>query len=271
MSHSSSLSPASRQTVDDFIQRSNFWLGVPGKDRSYFWQMNGPGRPYSHTAQDVAQFTKANCLAAALTHDSELLVEFKTKLYTDSEKNKISRFEGLPLAQLLGEYLVWIDHLFFFGIITHPTRRDGKLVANQPIIKLQFQKGLSVDGTNLHGIFAEDTATLYVDITESSGEFKSFEMGLCIIVHELLHVYLHLLTRDNSAANYFRDIVMGSGHGVQFQELLYFMFTRLSKWMPTIPQLEKLATDTRNDLRAAIAQPPVSEADARSLIASFRS
>ncbi|KAH8158684.1 hypothetical protein CIB48_g9573 [Xylaria polymorpha] len=271
MSHAASLSPASRRIVEDFVQRVNFWLRVPGEERSYFWQTDNPGRPYSHTAHDVVQFTKANCLATTLTHDSELLVEFKRKLYTDSEKNKISRLTERPLAELLGEYLVWIDHLFFFGVITHPTRREGKLESNQPIIELHYHNGLSSEGQNLHGGFAEDTAILFVDLTEPSGEFKSFETGVGIIVHELLHVYLHVLTRDNSAANYFRDLVIGGGHGVQFQELLYFMFTQLSKWFPTIPELENLATNTHNNLIAAIAQPPVSEADAMSLIASFRS
>ncbi|KAI0483442.1 hypothetical protein F4859DRAFT_512097 [Xylaria cf. heliscus] len=266
MSDISSLSPASRATVEEFIHRSEFWLRVPGNERDRFWEMDDPGRSYSFTASDVVKFTEENCLAATAASNNELLVEFKRKLYTDSEMNKTSPIEGRPLAQKLGEYLVWIDRLFFFGLITHPTRREGNLVADQPLITLRFQDGIGDrEGNDLNGIFLAKVGQMVVSLIEPSGQFKHFEKAVGTIAHELLHVYLHILTRENSAASYFRDI-FDNEHGAKFQELLYFMFTKLSYWMPTIPYLKELAAETHGNLEIMLARPAISDTDARSQI-----
>ncbi|KAI0449691.1 hypothetical protein F5B21DRAFT_519861 [Xylaria acuta] len=262
----SSLPLACIGTLENFNHRLNFWRRVPGHERHRFWETDNPDRPYSHKASDVVQFTKANCLAATAAHNSKPLVEFKRKLYTDWDMNKTSPFEGMQLAQLLSEYLVWIDRLFFFGLITRPTTREGKLVAGRPIIKLRFENELrDSDGNDLNGVFIDSSGELCVNMLEPSGKLTAFNKAVCVIVHELTHVYLHILTRDSSSASYYREI-WDNGHGVQFYELLLFMLTQLSKFMPTIPYFEELATDTRNDLHAALARPAVSEAVARSLI-----
>ncbi|TRX92067.1 hypothetical protein FHL15_006934 [Xylaria flabelliformis] len=265
MSYHSSLSQDSKRTVEEFYQRSLFWLQVPGIERYRFWETDNPGKPYSHPASNVVQFTQANCLATTAAHDSEAIVEFKAKLYTDSEMSKVSHFEG-SYGKFLSEYLVWIDHLFFFGLITHPTRHEGRLVAGKPIITLATRDHFTdLDGNDLNGQFFPHAGELCLGICEPSGELKAMDKAIATVVHELVHVYLLVLTRDSSASRYFNE-VYEFGHGVQFHELLQFILTQLSLWMPTIPYFAYLAKATRNDLRAALARPVVSDDAARSLI-----
>ncbi|KAI1743124.1 hypothetical protein F4680DRAFT_445594 [Xylaria scruposa] len=265
MSYLPSLSQDSKRTIEEFSQRSQFWLQVPGEERDRFWEKDYPGKPYSYPASNVVQFTQANCLATTASHDSEPIVEFRRKLYTDAEMSKTSYFEGC-YGRFLSEYLVWIDHLFFFGLITHPTRREGQLKAENPIITLAVEDHFTdLDGNDLNGQFFPSVGEVCLGLKEPSGELKALDKAIAIVVHELVHVYLLVLTRDNSAARYYNE-VYEFGHGVQFHELLLFILTRLSEWMPTIPYFGRLAAATRNDLRAALARPKVSDDVARSLI-----
>ncbi|KAI1161254.1 hypothetical protein F5B18DRAFT_663235 [Nemania serpens] len=266
MSDMSSLPRASRRTVENFIHRSEFWLRVPGNDRDYFWEMDNPDGPYSYTASYVVQFTKANCLATTAASNDKLLEEFKRKLQTDWDMNKTSAPDGMRLARLMNEYMMWIDRIFFFGLITRPMKLDGRFVAERSIIKLKFRDGLNDEGNDLHGVFAYHTGELWMNTLQSSSEFQSFDTELSIIVHELVHVYLHVLTWDQSAASYLRNIFQDNGHGVQFQELFHFILTQLFKWMPTMTSLGELATDTSENLRAALAKPSVSDTVARLVI-----
>ncbi|KAI0543887.1 hypothetical protein F4679DRAFT_577289 [Xylaria curta] len=266
MSYLPSLPQDSKRTIEEFSQRSELWLQVPGEERDRFWEKDYPGKPYSHPASNVVQFTQANCLATTAAPNSEPIVEFKRKLYTDVEMIKITRFDGRSYGQFLSEYLVWIDHLFFFGLVTHPTRREGKLWSDEPIITLAVEDHfIDSDGNDLNGQFFPSEGELRVGLNEPSGEFKTLDKAIVTIAHELVHVYLLVLTRDNSAARYYNEICEYS-HGVQFHELLQFILTRLSEWFPTIPYFGQLAAATHNDLLAALARPLVSDDVARSLI-----
>ncbi|TGJ80915.1 hypothetical protein E0Z10_g7849 [Xylaria hypoxylon] len=266
MSDISSLPGPSRRTVENFMHRSEFWSRVPGNERLRFWEWDDPDRPYFYTASQVVQFTKANCLAAVAANNSAV-EEFRRELQIGWETNRTSPLGVVALTQLMGQYLVLIDRIFFFGLITHPTRRQGKLVANQPIIKLLVQNGLTDPaGNELNGIFTYETGELWINALQSSGEIQFFEEMLATIVHELVHVYLHVLTRDNSAASYYRELSQDEGHGVQFHELLQFILAHLFNWMPTILYLGALAKETGKDLQTALAKPSVFESVARSLI-----
>lgn len=251
--------------MEKFIHRLEFWLRVPGNERDYFWEMDNPGRPYSFTASDVVKFTKANCLAATAASNDELLKEFKKKLQTDGDMSTTSPPDGMRLVHLMHEYIVWIDRIFFFGLITRPIKREGRLVAQRPIVKLKFKDGLNDGKNDLHGVFVYHAGELWLNTLQVSCEFQSFDAMLCILMHELVHIYLHVLTRDQSAANYLRDVFQNHGHGVQFHELLKFILAQLSMWMPTMTALGEL-TSTSEDLRAALAEPSVSDTVARLLI-----
>ncbi|KAI1371130.1 hypothetical protein F4677DRAFT_464498 [Hypoxylon crocopeplum] len=254
MSNISSLPQASRRTVEDFLHRSEFWLRVPGNERDRFWRMDSPGRSYSHTAPEVVKFTEANCLTARAVNNSDLN-EFKRKLQTDWEKSRTTPFEGMDLATLLGEYAVWIDHLFFFGLITRPARQDGILDGERPIIEFEFRDGIEDgDGNELEGTFLHRTGQFLVNMLQSSGKFQPFEKALCVIVHELVHVYLHVLAWDNDAGSYLIDIHQDNGHGVQFHELLQFILTQLFKWMPTMTEYEFLFDGGENVMTTETAR-----------------
>ncbi|KAI0101403.1 hypothetical protein GGR51DRAFT_563582 [Nemania sp. FL0031] len=268
MSDLSSLSPTVRATVEDFVDRAEFWSRTPGAERAKrFWETDEPGKPYSYTAADIVKFTEANCLAAAGPDNHELIQEFKKKIWADWEANLKSPKVFEDLAHLLSEYLVWIDRLFYFGIITGPTRKDGKLVSGKPKIKFCVEEGGS-NGLNnevLNGIFLMHTGELWVNVLLPSGPVN-FADGLCTIVHESVHVYLHLLTRDHSASNYFKEVYQDHGHGVEFQRLLLFILNQLSNWMPAMAALSGTATDTQQDLHVAISKPILSDSDARAQI-----
>ncbi|KAI0532435.1 hypothetical protein GGR58DRAFT_517740 [Xylaria digitata] len=256
------------RTVEEFTRRSEFLLTVPGDKRKDFWQMDGPDSPYSYTASDVVKFTEANCLATAATNNNEIL-EFKRKLHADLEANRISPLKGNLLAALIGEYIVWIDHLFFFGVITHPTRREGELAAANPMITLVCKEGLQYEKENdLKGVYSREKGELWLNLLECSGQSRPFDRLLATAAHELVHVYLHFLTRDASAASYLRDVGYNNGHGVQFHELLQFIFTRLFEWMPAMTRLGELAMEARKDLQSALAQPVISDSIARSLLSN---
>ncbi|KAI1750301.1 hypothetical protein F4782DRAFT_548782 [Xylaria castorea] len=261
MSDIPSLSQDSRRTVEEFYQRSQFWLQVPRKERHRFWETDNPGQPYLYRASDVIQFTRENCLATTAAHDGELLAEFKRKLDTDWSMNQISPFGGTKVCQLLNEYLVWIDHLFFFRLITHPTRQ-------RPIIKIRFQdRYTNYDGNDhFHGAFSPRDGEVYINSVEPTGEPKAFDKAIVVLLHELVHAYLHLLTRDDSAANYVNE-VGGKGHGPQFHRLLEFILSQLSNWVPSIPYLKELSLNANCLLGSAMSIRLVYDDDvARSLI-----
>ncbi|GAP82551.1 hypothetical protein SAMD00023353_0100940 [Rosellinia necatrix] len=268
MSDILSLPLGPRKIVWEFVRRSEFWLRVPGNERRSFWEMDNPDQPlYLFTAFDVVQFTKAHSLAAIATNDDELLRVFKEKLRADWGADQATPYEEARIARVLGDYLLWIDRIFFFGLLTRPTKREGELVAERPIVALQPESGLvDADGKSLNGRFVIGTGKLLVSTRRKSGKLQLFPKALAIVVHELVHAYLHILVRDDEAARYFRDIDQDSGHGIQFQTLLQFILLKLFEWVPTMKYLRGLAILTRVDLRAALARPPISEDVARSLI-----
>ncbi|KAI1111415.1 hypothetical protein F5Y14DRAFT_454063 [Nemania sp. NC0429] len=261
-----SLPRASRQIVESFVHRSEFWFRMPESKRDYFWTMNSPGKPYSYTAVDVVQFTKANCLAATTARNDKLLGEFKSKLQADWASSRATPPDGMRLVHLMHDYLAWIDRVFFFGLITHPTKLGDRLVTSKSLIKLSFRDGLNDEGNALNGAFAYYTGTLWISTVNSSGEFHSFDTILCSFIHELVHVYLHVLSWDQSAASCWRNVYQDHGHGVQFYELLHFILARIFEWMPMMTPLGDLMKETEENLRAALAKPSVSDADARMLI-----
>ncbi|KAM0812031.1 hypothetical protein AB5N19_14348 [Seiridium cardinale] len=267
---------AARATIHSFVDRAEFWLGAPGHKRAHFWEVDDPQRPYATTAPEVVEFTQANCLAVTAGSNSELLNEFTSKLNADWEKSKTAPQEAMQLARSLSEYLVWIDHLFFFGIITRPTRSQGDLRAARPLIALRFIEGVrDGSGNELEGAFVETTGDLTINMLKQNrtngidnyaDKFQPFEKALCVVVHELVHVYLYILTRDSSASNYHRHIHQGEGHGVQFYELLQFILTKLFQWAPSMAYLGDLAAETRESLHVALESPFLSDAAAIALM-----
>lgn len=264
---SSCLSPTSRETVEQFARRSDYWLQLPGDQRRKVWQFDSPGEEYSHTAHDVVRFTEANCPAVTAASDDKLLNEFKEKLATEWDRSQITPYEGMDLAELISEYVVWVDYLFFFGILTRTTVVEDELRIGQPLYKLLFEEGLhDATGNEMEGVFNPETAEMRINLTQSSGEFQSLDKALAVIVHEMTHMYLDVLTSDDSFASYYRDLFQNRGHGVQFHELLQFNLTQLFNLVPTMSYLGDLAAKTQEDLHFTLAQPDVSEADARKLI-----
>ncbi|KAJ8132095.1 hypothetical protein O1611_g1528 [Lasiodiplodia mahajangana] len=271
MSDLSSLPPTVRATEEDFVDRSEFWFRTPGDERANsFWEMDEPGKPYLYTASDIVKFTEANCLAAVAPENHELLQEFKKKIRADWDANSKSPKVLNDLAHLLSEYMVWIDRLFYFGILTGPTRKDGKLVSGKEKFRFAAEEGLTngMSGEVLNGLFLKGRGELWVNLLLPSGPVH-FADGLCVVVHESVHIYLHLLTRDRSASNYFKEVCQDNGHGVEFQQLLQFIFSQLFDWMPAMPILRELATDTLENFRVALSKPSFSEAEARAQIYDF--
>ncbi|KAK5630517.1 hypothetical protein RRF57_006232 [Xylaria bambusicola] len=251
------------ETVKSFVHRSEFWLTAP--DRRYrFWETDSPGRAYFFSAADLVQFTETNCLAKANPNSSDIS-KFKNEFQASWEANKTNPDKGMALAQSVANYLVWIDRLFFFGIITQQDKRKDES-DHRSLIQLAFEDKLVDPEGEIEGVFMCYTATLWVNIKESSGEYQSFEKLFCIIVHELCHVYLGILTKDNNASRYYKDVELDKGHGVQFQELLQFIFTQLFEWMPKVLLFGELAAEHQRALQTALAQPAVSETIARSRI-----
>ncbi|KAK7750849.1 hypothetical protein SLS62_007248 [Diatrype stigma] len=263
---SSHLSPASRETVERFASRSEFYLQLPGDQRHKIWQFDGPDASYSYTGPDIVKFTEANCLAATAAIDDNLLHEFRNKLRTEWASSQSIPYEGMALAELISEYVVWVDYLFFFGILTHAKIIDGKLEAEKPLYTLVFQEGLyDAEGNELEGVFFPDTVEMHINLLQSSGQFQPLDRALAVIVHEMTHMYLDVLTRDTSHASYYQHVFQNHGHGIQFHELLRFNLVQLSKLAP-MPYLGYLAAKTHEDLRLTLAQPAVSDAEAKELI-----
>ncbi|KAI0513086.1 hypothetical protein F5B22DRAFT_648182 [Xylaria bambusicola] len=250
------------ETVQSLIRRSEFWLTVPGMQRYRFWETDSPNRVYSFTAADLVQFTKTNCLAKANPNSSDVS-EFKNEMQADLEANKANPYTGTTLAQSVANCLVWIDRLFFFGIITQQDKRKDES-DHRSLITLSF--GDHCEEPEMKGVFIPSQATLWVNLDQPSGEPEPFDEIFCVMVHELCHVYLGILTKDSNASRYHTEIQLNNGHGVQFQELLHFILAQLFAWFPMIPRLGELAAVHQEALQNALAQPIVSETIARSRI-----
>ncbi|KAI1319312.1 hypothetical protein F5Y16DRAFT_414283 [Xylariaceae sp. FL0255] len=267
MSDISSLPAAVRQNVQDFARRIEVWQGVPGDIRSKFWETDSDD-PYFHSASEMVQFTTANCEAGNSFLRSTLVSEFKEKLEADLRRSQVSPPEDRDLGWLTSEYLVWIDRLFFFGLITQPAKCSGGLRATRSAIALEVDGKVREGKENLQkGHFNEQTGGLLIRLRQCSGEWHPLEMIICIAAHELTHAYLHLLTRDQSASRYWRQVQQNHGHGEEFWLLLHFIQSRLLDIAPEMHILrDQIIQDTYKGLQQAASEPEVSDEAARALI-----
>lgn len=267
------LSPTSQEVVESFVKRSEFWHQMPADRRRQTWQYDNPEDPgYLYTATDIVKFTQANCFAKTAASDDKLLNEFKKKLQTEWAASQTTPYEGYDLARLVSEYAVWIDHLFFFGLLTRSTIVDGELHAGEPLFTLECCDGLvNPEGQELEGVFQPETGLLavnmLVDMLQDPGEFQPLEHLMCVVAHEMTHIYLNALTRDNSAASFYKDVFQMGNHGVQFHELLGFVFFSLHLLVPTIPYLTKISRKTLDDLCLILDETEIpSDSEAMELI-----
>ncbi|KAI1171888.1 hypothetical protein F4777DRAFT_27960 [Nemania sp. FL0916] len=262
------LPPPLMRVVDKYMRRAEIWVQLPGDQKDRFWKMDNPDGTESFTAGEIVMFTEQSCLLAAASVDDGLIEEFRAKFRTDWERNNTSPFQGRDFAKTIGEYIVWIDRIFFFGLITRPAREaGGELRAQQYLFTLKFDILLDDwEGNELHGAFDSTTGTFRVAMWQRSGEPQPFDQVLCTVIHELAHVYLGILTREHSATNYLRDIYQNSGHGAQFHRLLGSVFALLHEWLPNMTRLGELAAQHEDSMISALAVPLISEAAARAYI-----
>ncbi|KAI0197821.1 hypothetical protein F4808DRAFT_473524 [Astrocystis sublimbata] len=250
-----------------FDQRVQFWYDTILEQRPKVWEMNDPQVPYSFTAADIVEYTIARFPERLASLPEGDLTEFKRKFYTECEMSKDMRspfpFTDEQFTQILTEYAVWIDHLFFFGFLTRAGRRDGKLEATDVWVKLRFFCEPFESDNFLGGKFSY-TGTVSLNTFEA--KLRYLPMSLVCIAHELTHAYLELLTLDNSASRYYRDLNYDDGHGVQFQKLLGFIATQLTMLFPTMPYIEDFAETTLMDMQDAMELPLLSEDVARAKI-----
>ncbi|KAJ3577302.1 hypothetical protein NPX13_g3265 [Xylaria arbuscula] len=248
-------------TIERFISRSEFWLTVPGDQRYHFWEMDSPNESYSCTAEELVLYSQANCLAKANPDpDSSDISDFLTQLQADRVKYRETQAQGPELAGLLGKYLLWIDHLFFLDIIFRQRKRES-MPDIPDLITPQFHGQLEIPDGTLNGVFIKETGQLMINLEETS-----FDAVFCVIVHELCHVYLHLLVKDHDASRYFRQVENNGGHGIEFHNLLQSIYGQLFEWLPDWSELELLSWDHQRLLEASLAEPAISESAARSLI-----
>ncbi|KAI1358654.1 hypothetical protein F5Y08DRAFT_345488 [Xylaria arbuscula] len=249
------------QPVERFISRSEFWQTVPGDQRYRFWEMDSPDESYSCTAEELVLYTQANCLAKANSDsDSSDISDFLTQLQADRVTYMQTQAQGPELADLMSKYLLWIDHLFFFGIIFRQSKRQS-MPDIPDLITPQFHSQLEIRDGTLHGVFLKEVGKLMINL-----EGTSFDAVFCIIVHELCHVFLYLLVKDDDASRYFRQVYNDDGHGTEFHNLLQSIYGQLFEWLPQWPELEILNWDHQRLLEASLAEPVISESAARSLI-----
>ncbi|KAI1322346.1 hypothetical protein F5Y16DRAFT_404590 [Xylariaceae sp. FL0255] len=270
MSDISTLSPAQLdRRVEEFAQRIEFWLRAPLMNRVHFWETDSDARPYFNSAERVVQFTKSNCIAANPSSNSSLMDEFGKKLRNDWHVAQVSHLERVDVEALMRQYMVWIDQIFFFGLLTQPTRHEGKLVAGRNIINLKLFNILNdwSHGAVLDAEFVRTTGDLRMGLFQGSGEIKPFDVSVvCRVAHVLTYIYLYMLSRERRAEIYWRQLCQDNGHGVQFYELFYYIISQISQLAPCMGNLQDQVAKTYQDLQVARSKPRVWEDDAVQLI-----
>lgn len=260
-------SEKTRDVVHDYYLRADFWqFRVPGNKRWDFWEWDNPGQYYEYYASDIVKFTKAKCIAKRTREFRDVNNEFKAELQRDWEASRLSPYNGTQLAQLLSRYVVWLDALFFFGVMTRPKRIGTQLTASKMLFNLHFGQTRD-DALGIISSFRFMQSQVNIGLLKSGGDrFVSFDEALCSLVHEMVHVFLHVLTRDRSPRNYLKEYHQNEGHGVQFKELFHFILTKLLKWQPGMSYIDMQARQLKQELRAGTEEPPYYEASARHII-----
>ncbi|KAI0146156.1 hypothetical protein GGR57DRAFT_506678 [Xylariaceae sp. FL1272] len=274
MSNTASLSPAAREEVERFGARIEFWLQTEGEERRHFWSLDSDkDSEYSYDAARLVQFTQQNCLATG-SPDHPRMQEFKRQLQTDFQTCQTNPPTGADLCRLTSRYVEWIDEIFFFGLLLRLVRDDeGKVVKSRQIFRYEcvpYAKG--PNGELWNGVFYKEPAALIINMSKVpreptvQSEWQDFDFLLCTIAHEMAHIYLHVLIRDNSPSRYWHQVEDNTGHGQLFWVLLNLMLTHLSLAAPGMEHVQEQREETfwMNDVMAA--RPLVSDDVANQLI-----
>ncbi|KAI2603581.1 uncharacterized protein GGS25DRAFT_526625 [Hypoxylon fragiforme] len=233
-------SEKTRDVVHDYYLRADFWqFRVPGNKRWDFWEWDNPGQYYEYYASDIVKFTKAKCIAKRTREFRDVNNEFKAELQRDWEASRLSPYNGTQLAQLLSRYVVWLDALFFFGVMTRPKRIGTQLTASKMLFNLHFGQTRD-DALGIISSFRFMQSQVNIGLLKSGG--------------------------DRSPRNYLKEYHQNEGHGVQFKELFHFILTKLLKWQPGMSYIDMQARQLKQELRAGTEEPPYYEASARHII-----
>ncbi|KAI1270046.1 hypothetical protein F5Y18DRAFT_421527 [Xylariaceae sp. FL1019] len=269
MSDITSLPPAIRFDLESLGHRIESWLQTPGEARLDFWKMDSD-RPYSFTASQLVHFTQHNCLVAVSPPENALLQEFQQKLQTDWQNSQTRQFTAYDLCKLTSEYAVWVDKLFFFGLFTRPVRQeDGGLHSSREVFTWRCAQGdlPAPDGQDMYGNWDVMTGTVYINLRKTAdSELAEFDMLLGIVAHELSHMYLDVLTRDDSPSRYWHEVMQERGHGAVFQILCNYILSHFNKLVPGMRHIEEDREETFRRYALVEAQPRISDAAATQLL-----
>ncbi|KAI4599331.1 hypothetical protein KJ359_001772 [Pestalotiopsis sp. 9143b] len=143
------------------------------------------------------------------------------------------------IKSMLLRYMVMLDKLFFFGLLT---MRDPNAPENR-VVALHMLDQRFPNARNLLGEFTSDGSQHRIDIYThgegAEGVFGALPLGhlLGTLAHEMVHAYLYLVADHDSAGfkSSWNNIKLG--HCQVFWALLNFIMEKLVGWVPECQDL----------------------------------
>ncbi|KAI0551798.1 hypothetical protein F4679DRAFT_582256 [Xylaria curta] len=161
------------------------------------------------------------------------------KWYRETEKIDLQMMTTSQLERELWQFMVDIDELFFFSLLTRKVEKQSGL---DGLLRLRLTDQAS---DTCCGVFKQEPTSPYIRMyrKDHKGETWHFEEILGTLVHEMCHAFLDIFSdrRDPRFQEFVTDY---EGHGEMFWVLLRFVarkllsYTRSERWLTELTAME---------------------------------
>lgn len=153
------------------------------------------------------------------------------------------------IRSMLLKYMVMLDKLFFFGLLTmgDPNALENRFVTLQ-MLDQRFPNARDLFGEFTAGFYgSQHRIDIYTHGERADGVFGALPLGhlLGTLAHEMVHAYFYLVADHDSAGFKASWNKTKLGHCQVFWELLNFIMGKLVGW---VPECEDLLYQQRESL-----------------------
>ncbi|KAK6079392.1 ABC1 family protein [Seiridium cupressi] len=195
-------------------------------------------------------------LSKLARRDAPSITKLIEKYNLEVNKN-LQNMRAKAVESMLRRYMVMIDSIFFFGMLTSQRETLSPGQEHNPLVSLHLEEGTLRESNKcikeaglLYGEFRiyELRVVLAKQGPLRGGTTGPFRLGDFIgtLVHEMVHAFLDIFS-DLKSAEYKDYVAPKGGHGVLFWELNDSVMAKISGWIPTCDDLRWHSCMARNE------------------------
>ncbi|KAK9799228.1 putative ABC1 atypical kinase-like domain-containing protein [Seiridium cardinale] len=195
-------------------------------------------------------------LSKLARRDAPSITKLIEKYNLEVNKN-LQNMGAKAVESMLRRYMVMIDSIFFFGMLTSQGETLSPGQEHNPLVSLHLEEGTLRESNKC----IKEAGLLY-------GEFRIYELRIVLakqgplrggttgpfrlgdfigtLVHEMVHAFLDIFS-DLNSAEYKDYVAPEDGHGVLFWELNDSVMAKISSWIPTCDDLRWHSCMARNE------------------------